>query len=62
MEHNYHLATDYIHGRDNAHPELGYPSLSLEEYGLLVRQFGQLAHAWMREPDGLEDLLDLSLE
>jgi hypothetical protein len=47
----YNLAPEYIKGRSEPNPELGYPVLTLQEYVGLVRQVGRYARTYHEGTD-----------
>jgi hypothetical protein len=49
-EARYNLAGEYNKGRSSESPELGYPSISLDEYVYLVKAFSLMAQTFDRSP------------
>lgn len=52
------LASDYNYGRANSTPELGYPSMTLDEYVLMVRGAGKCAVTFDRSKRTPEEEID----
>ena len=57
----FNAAADYNYGRDNANPELGFPSLSLDDYIWMNKRFAQMAMTLDRSPVTAEEEVERCL-